>query len=67
LAYLFAAGGSGRISATVSGDFEPFELPKCSVVAVPAASQEWQIEDMGGLELIRITPRWPDRKTQETA
>jgi len=67
LAYLFAAGGSGRISATVSGDFEPFELPKCSIVAVPAAAPDWQIEDLGGLELIRISPRWPGAKTRDAA
>jgi mannose-6-phosphate isomerase len=67
LAYLFAAGGLGLVSATATDRFEPIELPKCGIVAVPASAPAWQIEDLGGLELIRITPRWPDVKTQATA
>ena len=59
LAYLFAAGGSGRISPAKPGDFEPVDLPKCGIAAVPAGSPDWLIEDSGELELIRITPRWP--------
>jgi mannose-6-phosphate isomerase len=63
LAYLFAAAGSGRISAAGSAHFEPVSLPSRGIAAVPAASPGWQIEDSGGdgggLELIRITPRWP--------
>ncbi len=59
LAYLFAAAGRGHISPVHRGDFEPLELPGGSVIAVPATSPDWQIADGGGLELIRITPRWP--------
>ena len=56
LQYLFAAAGSGRI---VGSEFESLELPRGGVVAVPAASPEFVIQDMGGLELIRIAPSWP--------
>jgi mannose-6-phosphate isomerase len=58
LAYLFAAAGSGRILSP-SESFEPVDLPACGLVAVPAASPEFAIEDLGGLDLIRITPNWP--------
>jgi mannose-6-phosphate isomerase len=56
LAYLFAAGGAGRLTGE---GFEPVDLPVCGIVAVPAASPEFVIEDLGGLDLIRITPNWP--------
>ena len=60
LAYLFAAAGSGRISGAA---FETVELPERGVVAVPAASPEFVLEDLGAadrkLDLIRITPNWP--------
>ncbi len=59
LTYLFAANGSGRISAVDSKEFEDVELANREMVAVPAASPAWQIEDNGGLELIRIMPRFP--------
>ena len=59
LGYLFASSGSGQITALNSTEFEPVELPVRGVVAVPAASPAWRIEDRGGLELIRITPRFP--------
>jgi mannose-6-phosphate isomerase len=59
LAYLFAAGGSGRITAADVDGFDAVDLPSRGMVAVPASSPAWQIEDLGGLELIRITPRWP--------
>jgi mannose-6-phosphate isomerase len=59
LAYLFAGAGSGQITALDSAGFEPVPLPGRGVVAVPAASPEWRIEDRGGLDLIRITPRFP--------
>jgi len=59
LQYLFASEGSGSISALNSGDFSAIELPRRGIVAVPASSPEWRIEDGGGLELIRITPRFP--------
>jgi mannose-6-phosphate isomerase len=57
--YLFAAAGTARIS----GDgFEAVELARGSIAAVPAGSPEFLVEDMGGLELIRITPRWPETR-----
>jgi mannose-6-phosphate isomerase len=59
LQYLFAAGGTARIAGP---GFEPLELPMGSMVAVPADSPEFVVEDMGGLNLIRITPRWPSAK-----
>jgi mannose-6-phosphate isomerase len=60
LAYLFAAAGSGRLTGA---GFEPVELPARGIVAVPAASPEFVLEDVGWpgerLDLIRITPNWP--------
>jgi mannose-6-phosphate isomerase len=67
LAYLFTASGAARImSAGLAGaGFEPVDLPARSIVAVPASSPEFVIENAGGgaerLELIRITPNWPAR------
>jgi mannose-6-phosphate isomerase len=60
LAYLFAGAGAGRIAGQ---GFEPIDLPPRSIVAVPAASPAFTIEDLGGLDLIRMTPSWP-RKVQ---
>ena len=59
LQYLFAGEGSGRVQAADGGAFETVDLPSRGIVAVPASSPAWQIEDCGGLELIRITPRFP--------
>lgn len=56
LSYLFAAAGTGRIT---SASFNAIELPARGVVAVPAASPQFAVQDMGGLDLIRISPRWP--------
>jgi mannose-6-phosphate isomerase len=56
LAYLFAAAGKGRIAGP---GLEPVDLPARGIVAVPAASPAFTLEDAGGLELIRITPNWP--------
>jgi mannose-6-phosphate isomerase len=56
LSYLFAAAGVGQISGNA---FDSIELPARAIAAVPAASPEFVIEDRGGLDLIRITPRWP--------
>jgi mannose-6-phosphate isomerase len=64
LQYLFAASGAGRIAAADSSSFKPVELPSRGIVAIPASSPAWEIEDLGGLELIRITPRWPERKVE---
>jgi mannose-6-phosphate isomerase len=60
LAYLFAAAGAGRLTGT---GFEPVDLPARGIIAVPAASPEFVLKDVGGsgekLDLIRITPSWP--------
>lgn len=56
LAWLFAAEGSGRLT---SPSFATVDLPARGIVAVPAASPVFAIQDTGGLDLIRITPRWP--------
>lgn len=60
LAYIFASSGAGRM---VGDGFEPVDLPPRGIVAVPAASPEFALEDASGagkqLELIRITPNWP--------
>jgi mannose-6-phosphate isomerase len=58
LAYLFAAAGAARVSGA---GFEPVDLPTRGMVAVPAASPDFVVEDLGGLELIRITPNWPGK------
>jgi mannose-6-phosphate isomerase len=58
LAYLFAAAGSGRLA---SPSFGPVDLPARGIVAVPATSPAFAIQDLGGLDLIRITPRWPGK------
>jgi len=60
LSYLFAADGAGRVRPRQAGDFPSVALPKCGIVAVPAVAPAWEIEDAGGLELIRVTPRWPE-------
>lgn len=62
LQYLFAAAGSGSVRSLGGSDFEPVDLPTRGVVAIPASSPEWVIEDLGGLELIRITPHFPASK-----
>jgi mannose-6-phosphate isomerase len=59
LSYLFAAAGSGKVSAVETDGFEAVELVSRSIVAVPASSPAWQIADLGGLDLMRITPRYP--------
>jgi mannose-6-phosphate isomerase len=59
LQYLFAAAGAARIAGPGQ---EPVELPRGGIVAVPAASPEFAVEDLGELDLIRITPRWPGAK-----
>ena len=56
LSYLFAAAGAGRL---VGSDFETVNLPARGIVAVPANSPTFVVEDLGGLELIRIAPNWP--------
>jgi mannose-6-phosphate isomerase len=56
LQYLFAAAGTGRITGS---EFASLELSMGGIVAIPAASPEFVIEDLGGLGLIRIAPCWP--------
>jgi mannose-6-phosphate isomerase len=56
LAYLFAAAGTGKVAGAA---FEPIELPARGVIAIPATSPAFVVEDLGGLDLIRITPNWP--------
>jgi mannose-6-phosphate isomerase len=58
LAYLFAAAGSAKITGQ---GFEQVDLPAHRVVAIPASSPSFIIEDLGGLDLIRITPNWPGK------
>jgi mannose-6-phosphate isomerase len=58
LAYLFAAAGSGRVYS-LSKSFQPVDLPARGIVAIPASAPEFVVEDLGGLDLIRITPNWP--------
>ncbi len=70
LAYLFAAAGAGRLSAAGSSGpkFDPIDLPPRGIVAVPAASPEFVLEEVGGtgdrLEIIRITPNWQTNAAQ---
>jgi mannose-6-phosphate isomerase len=56
MAYLFAAAGSARLTGQ---GIENLEIPPRGIVCVPAASPAFQIEDRGGLDLIRMSPRWP--------
>jgi mannose-6-phosphate isomerase len=57
LSYLFAASGAGRVTGP---GFEPVNLPARVIVAVPGSSPPFVIEDLGGLDLIRIAPNWPN-------
>jgi len=56
LSYLFAAAGSGRLT---SPSFSPIDLPPRGIIVVPASSPIFAVLDLGGLDLIRISPRWP--------
>jgi len=58
LSYLFAAQGEARLS---SPSFGTIDLPARGMVAVPAASPVFAVQDLGRLDLIRISPRWPER------
>jgi mannose-6-phosphate isomerase len=62
LAYLFASAGAGRITGA---GIEPVDLPARGIVAVPASSPEFAVENLGGLDLIRITPNWPKTATPD--
>ncbi len=54
LSYLFAASGAGKIAGQ---EFESIALPTRGIVAIPATSPDFTVEDAGGLDLIRITVR----------
>ncbi|MGA7256260.1 MAG: type I phosphomannose isomerase catalytic subunit [Terracidiphilus sp.] len=56
LAYLFAAAGCARLSGP---GFAPVDLPARGIACIAAASPPFSVEDRGGLDLIRISPRWP--------
>jgi mannose-6-phosphate isomerase len=58
LSYLFAASGTGRLA---SPSFGSVDLAARSIIAVPASSPIFAVNDLGGLELLRITPRWPKK------
>jgi mannose-6-phosphate isomerase len=56
LSYLFAASGAARLNGE---GFAPVEIPACGIATVPAASPAFMVENLGELDLIRISPRWP--------
>jgi mannose-6-phosphate isomerase len=56
MAYLFAAAGSAQLTGEGIG---PIQIPPRGIVCVPAISPAFAIEDLGGLDLIRMSPRWP--------
>jgi len=58
LSYLFAAAGSARIT---SPSFAPLDLPVRGIAAVPAFSPIFAVQDLGGLDLIRISARTPGK------
>ncbi len=58
LAFLFAVAGSARLSGT---GIDAIEIPQRGIAAIPASSPEFTVEDLGGLDLIRISPHWPSR------
>jgi mannose-6-phosphate isomerase len=64
LSYLFAAAGAAAISGP---GLATVDLPARSIVAVPAASPDFVVEDRGELDLIRMTPRWPGNDRPETS
>lgn len=57
LSYLFVAAGKARIA----GDGFAIEIPTRGIAAIPASSPRFAVEDLGGLDLIRISPRWPEK------
>lgn len=56
MAYLFAAAGAARLTGE---GIEPIQIPPRGIVCVPAASPAFTLENLGGLDLIRMSPRWP--------
>ena len=59
LSYLFAADGSARIHN--GSGFDDFEIPTRGIACIPADSPHFEVDDLGELDLIRITPNWPAR------
>ena len=59
LSYLFAAAGSARIT---SPSFGAIDLPERGIVAIPASSSVFAVQDLGDLDLMRISPRWPKQE-----
>jgi mannose-6-phosphate isomerase len=57
LSYLFAASGEARLT---SDAFPAVEISARGIAAVPAATPDFAVENLGGLDLIRIVPRWPE-------
>ncbi len=58
LSYLFAAAGSARLSGA---GFDSIDLPSRGIAAIPAAAPPFTVEDLGELDLIRMSPRWPEK------
>jgi mannose-6-phosphate isomerase len=58
LSYLFAAEGSGRIAGS---GFEAVDLPPRAIACIPSAAPKFVVENRSGLDLIRISPKWPDQ------
>lgn len=56
LAYLFAISGSARLTGE---GFEPIVIPTRGIACIPATAPAFVVEDLGDLELVRISPRWP--------
>jgi mannose-6-phosphate isomerase len=56
LSYLFAVNGSARLT---SPSFQQLDLPTRGILVVPASSPVFAVQDLGELDLLRISPRWP--------
>jgi mannose-6-phosphate isomerase len=58
LSYLFAAAGSARLSGA---GFDSIQIAPRGIAAIPAAAPPFTVEDLGELDLIRMSPRWPEK------
>jgi mannose-6-phosphate isomerase len=58
LSYLFAAAGSARLSGN---GFDSIHLASRAIAAIPAAAPPFTVVDLGELDLIRMSPRWPEK------
>jgi mannose-6-phosphate isomerase len=47
-----------RLSGT---GFDSIHLPSRGIAAIPAAAPPFTVEDLGELDLIRMSPRWPEK------